>query len=457
MANNKQQQMVIPDASSLPKNVEMEQEVLGSIMFLGEAGLNDIEAHISPDTFYDQKNKTVYEAILKLKAEHKPISLVDIAEALHASDKIDEIGGVTYLSTISNLSSTSYLKEHAMYLHQLEMTRDIYFLVTKAQMMTLDKSYDVDEIMEFIEKGMTEIQTSSGGSALSMTESISAFYEWLKSVQNQDTPIISSGLNGLDAILNGGFRSPDLIIIGGRPSMGKTQFAVHFAEHAAMQGKYVFFISIEMTAVQLIARMAAKGGVSYTNMRKGQLTSTDWDMIDDNISVMANLPINIADCNECRSLAYIKSEARRLKRKGELDMLIIDYLQLIRTNQRFEKRYIEIGYITGELKSLAKELGVPVILLAQLSRPQKGEEKKAPKMEDLRESGDIEQDADIIILPHRPWVYDQNAIDENGRSWQGRGKLIVAKNREGERNVSAYFTHDPQFKEFYDDEYANKV
>jgi replicative DNA helicase len=260
----------------------------------------------------------------------------------------------------------------------------------------------------------------------------------------------------LDKILNGGFKSPDLIILGGRPSMGKTQFSTFFAEEAAKLGKHVYFVSIEMTAMQLVARMAAREGISYSNMRQGRLTSSEWSMIDSRASELQQLRINIADSPDCRQLSYIKSEARLLKRKGELDIMFVDYLGLIKTNMRFEKRYIEVGYITGELKALAKELQIPIILLAQLSRPPQGREKETPKMEALRESGDIEQDADIIIFPHRPYVYDSTAVDEMGRSWKDRGVLLIEKNREGQRNVKVYFENDPQFKNFWDDEQANE-
>jgi len=183
----------------------------------------------------------------------------------------------------------------------------------------------------------------------------------------------------------------------------------------------------------------------------------EWKAMDKSLSNLGNMRINIADSPECRQLSYIISEARSLKRKGQLDIMFIDYLGLIRTNQRFEKRYIEVGYITGELKALAKELRIPIILLAQLSRPATGAEKQAPTMESLRESGDIEQDADIIIFPHRPYVYDQEACDERGISWKNRGVLLVEKNREGERKVKSYFMHDPQFKDFWDDEPANET
>lgn len=455
MAQTKDNQQSIPlEGYTLPQNADIERDILGSIMFLGDTAFGDVERYLSPTTFYDSRNKIIFNAIVQLKSEHKPFAVIDVCNILNSSGKLKEAGGVSYISSLASNAGASYLQEHAQLLRQMEMQREAFFLASKAREMALDSSIDIAETLEYIEKGLTDIQTSAGGSALSMDDSITAFYDWLKSVEDCKTPIISTGLSGLDSILNGGFRSPDLIIIGGRPSMGKTQFAVFFSENAALQHKYVYFVSIEMTATQLVARMAAKGGLSYTNMRKGTLTPDDYRVLEENIGKLAHLPINIADCAECRQLSYIKSEARRLKRKGELDMIVIDYLQLIRTNQRFEKRYIEVGYITGELKALAKELQVPVILLAQLSRPPKGEEKKAPKMEDLRESGDIEQDADIIILPHRPWVYDQNATDSTGRTWKGRGKLIVAKNREGERNVDAYFTHDQQFKEFYDDEFA---
>lgn len=447
----------VGDDVTLPHNDDIEKDVLGSILILGSESMSEVEEFLSPNAFYSSANKSIYSAIMSLMATRKPIDVYNLAIELKAQGTLDEVGGPMYISSITkNVTSTSFLGQHAKLLRQMEIQRDLFMLAEKAKVMAIDPSIDSQETIETVEKGLTELQMHEKGQALTMTESISQFYEWVRDNADKKNGAISTGLNGLDKILNGGFRSPDLIVIGGRPSMGKTQFAVHFARNAALQGKEVYFVSIEMLAEQLVARMVAKEGLSYSRMRQGTLDTNEWHAMEEVLGDLSYLRMHIADKPECRQLSYIKSEARLLKRKGKLDMMIIDYLGLIRTNQRFEKRYIEVGYITGELKALAKELKIPIILLAQLSRPASGQEKQAPKMEALRESGDIEQDADVIIFPHRPWVYDAQACDETGRSWANRGVLLVEKNREGERNVRTYFANDPQFKDFWDDDTANE-
>lgn len=457
MANNDKHIIKLGDEIQLPSNKQLEQEVLGEIIIIGSNALTEVENIISPSSFLDERNAIIFATLMEMNAEHKPITVLDLAMALMAKGKLDSIGGAVYLSELTRkVASTAFLLEHARMLRKIETQRGLFLLAEKIKAMTADPFFDSDEVMEAAEKGLTELQVNTTCQAKDMTTCISQLYDWvMENADNKHRPI-STGLQGLDKILNGGFRAPDLVVVGGRPSMGKTQFAVHFAENACMQGKYTYFVSIEMTAKQLIARMVARDGVLYSHMRQGSIYGDELEQLNVNLQKIMNMPLMIADSPDCRNLSYIKSEARRLKRQGKLDIMIIDYLGLIRTNQRFEKRYIEVGYITGELKALAKELEIPIILLAQLSRPPQGQEKQPPKMESLRESGDIEQDADVIIFPHRPYVYDHNACDESGRTWKDRGVLLVEKNREGERNVKTYFMNDQQFKEFFDDEIANE-
>lgn len=440
----------------MPRNYDLEREVLGELLILGEEAITNFDSTITPKTFYNDNHSIVYATMLKLVKQKKPLDLINLAMQLKADGKLDYIGGSSYLSgLISKVASTAHIKQHIEQLRQYEVNRDLFCLSEEVKVLANDPTSDSSDTIEFIEKSLTDLRVSNKSCALTMTDSISVFYDWLQTNMERKSTI-STGLNSLDKILNGGFKAPDLIIIGARPSVGKTAFATFFAEEAAKQGKHVYFVSIEMTAMQLVARMAAREGISYSNMRKGMLSAYEWSMIDNRASKLQNLKINIADSPDCRQLSYIKSEARLLKRKGELDIMFVDYLGLIKTSMRFEKRYIEVGYITGELKNLAKELQIPIVLLAQLTRPPQGREKEAPRMEALRESGDIEQDADIIILPHRPYLYDTELVDSMGRSWKDRGVLLIEKNREGQRNVKVYFENDPQFKNFLDDEQANE-
>lgn len=232
--------------------------------------------------------------------------------------------------------------------------------------------------------------------------------------------------------------------------MGKTQHALSFAKGAGLSGKNVLFISIEMTAIQLINRYLLEDNrINGYNLRTGQMSPYEWNALDEKTRELSNMQLQIADSPDIRYLNNIRSEARRLHRKGKLDIMIIDYLGLIRTNIKFDKRYLEIGYITGELKNLCKELNIPIILLSQLNRAQKGTVKE-PQLDDLRESGDIEQDADIVLFIHKPDYYNPEIKDSKGVPWKGRGKLIISKYRKGARNQPVIFYHDERYKKIWD-------
>jgi replicative DNA helicase len=233
--------------------------------------------------------------------------------------------------------------------------------------------------------------------------------------------------------------------------MGKTQHALAIAKSASLSDVHTLFVSIEMTTPQLINRLLLEDDrISEYNIRNGELDQQEWEAIYERTAKIDSAKLHIADHHNIRYLTNIKSEARRLKRKGKLGLLIIDYLGLIKTNMKFGTRQLEIAHITGELKALAKELEIPVILLSQLSRPIKGTAVKEPQLEDLRESGDIEQDADIVLFIHKPDYYKPEAVDSGGVAWLNRGKLIIAKYREGARNNVILFSHDNRYKKIFD-------
>ena len=225
-----------------------------------------------------------------------------------------------------------------------------------------------------------------------------------------------------------------------------TQHSLSIAMSAANAGLDCLFVSIEMTSVQLVNRLLLESdNISSYNLRTGQLRADEWQALDDRIGALTNKALHIADNHNIRYLSNIKTEARRLHRKGKLKLLIIDYLQLIKTNMRFERRQLEVAHITGELKALAKELEIPIIALSQLSRPAKGMAVKEPDLEDLREAGDIEQDADIVVFIHKPDYYNPSLSE-----WKNKGMLLIRKSREGVRNEGVMFEHDDRYKKIFD-------
>jgi len=438
-----------------PQATELEELILGAVMLEKEA-IERIE--LVPDDFYRVAHQKIYSAVLRLKNSHNPVDMFTVTDELRKSGEIDEVGGPYFISILtSKVSSAAHIEFHAQIVKQKSIARNLIHMASEIQSMAYDDKVDVSDVIEYTEQAFSDISTFSQDSDYSdMPESIQETIEYLQEQQRKreagENVGIPTGLDALDRSLNGGWSAPDLIIIGGRPSMGKTQFAVSFAKAAGASGNDTPFLSLEMTKKQLIMRMInEQDGISFYNMKNGQLSKEEWSLIENKIAELERLNIKIADSVKSRYLHNIKSNARKLHRQGKLKLMIIDYLQYIKTNLKFGTRDLEIGFITSELKALGKELNIPIILLAQLNRPPKGQHIQKPELSDLRESGNIEQDADIVIFPHRPSYYEENAIDDQNRSWTNRGILYMGKNREGMKNEKVLFQHDDRFKKIWDD------
>ena len=443
-----------------PNAPELELAVLGALLIESNT-IHKVDLQV--DDFYNPNNKTIFQAIESLARSRKPVDVLTVAQELNSTKKLTQAGGATYIAELSDMvASAAHIEYHAAILRQKAIARKLINQSCEVLQMSYDESQDVQDTIEYLERSFTEIR--SGGAAseyLDMKSAIKRTIEYLTTIQSKkrqgEAVTIPTGLTALDDRLNGGWSAPDLIILGGRPSMGKTQFALHFAKAASEAEKHCLFISIEMTVEQLIMRMLTEDErLNLYDMKTGQLGRDEWICIDENIRGIENNTLFIADNYHIRYLNNIKSLARKLHRTDQLDLLIIDYLQLIKTNQSFGTRDLEIGYITGELKSLAKELNTPVILLAQLSRPQKGTTIQIPVLSDLRESGNIEQDADKVIFPHRPSYYEPEATESNGRSWKNRGVLIIGKDREGAKDKKVYFQTDDRFKKIWDENHITQ-
>lgn len=442
-----------------PQAPELEECILGALMVEPDS-IETID--LVPLDFYKVAHQYIFQAISRLKDQRNPIDMHTVTTELRKMGLIEEVGGPYYITVLtSKVNSAAHLQYHALIVKQKSIARQLIKQSTEVLSMAYNDELDVVDIMEFIEKSFTEITTGSIESESSdMYDSLNETLEYITEIQRKANAGISNaiptGLNNLNKSLNGGWQAPDLIIIGGRPSMGKTQFAVHFAKNAGLTDNDCLFISIEMTKIQLLIRMITENdGIDFYKLKTGQLSSEEWTLIESRVAELVNLKINIADDDKIKNLSNIKSIARKQHRKGKLKLLMIDYLQLIETNMKFQTRDIEVGYITRQLKSLAKELNIPIILLAQLSRPQKGMKVTTPKLEDLRESGNIEQDADIVIFPHRPSYYEPNICDQFNVPWENRGVLVIGKYREGEKNAKVLFEHDDRFKKIWD--YGHKV
>lgn len=444
-----QQKPITSEFGKLPPQApEIEEAVLGALLL--EPKSIDLVS-LNADDFYKPEHSLIYQAIIELDTNKIPIDPLTVTERLRKNERLDDVGGPYYLSVLqSKVSSSAHIEYHCQILKQKSDARKIIALTSNIQALAFSEN-DISEITELFDSSFTEIQSGSKKEKFyTMNQSLSATLEKIKeTASNRRNGIdlsVHTGLEDLNKSLNGGWTSPDLIVIGGRPAMGKTQFSLLFAESAA-QEKNVTFVSLEMTKEQLVTRLITKDDdINFYNLKTGQLNTDEWNAIDRNIGLLSSLKLDIADEKETECLQGIKSLTRKRKRDGKLDLLIIDYLQLIRTNIPFKSRQLEVAHITRELKSLAKELSIPIIILAQLNRPERGVAVKIPQLQDLREAGDIEQDADIVIFIHRPSYYDQEAKDKDDISWDGRGILIKAKHREGKKDEFIYFKHNESFK-----------
>ena len=454
MNNQKTMSTSINYSKLPPQALDLERAVLGALLNEKDA-IDDID--LIPDDFYDSKNREVFTSIQALSNNHSPVDILTVTENLKARGRLDAIGGLMYVVDLSEaVSSSAHVLYHSLIIKQKSLARQLIKQSQEVMEMAYDESIDVQDILEHLEKSFTELATTgTSEESLDMQASLRKTLDYIAEIETMahsgKRSEITTGLRGLDNLLNGGWSESDLIVIGGRPSMGKSQLAIHFAQAAARDGNGCLFISIEMTLPQIIMRMLIEDErINFYNIKSGQLSEDEWRYIDQRVAQLQSLPFHIADSPSISRLNSIKSLARKLHRRGELKMLIIDYLQLIQTGMKFGTRDLEIGHITRELKALAKELKIPVIILAQLNRADKTQRVRMPELSDLRESGNIEQDADKVIFPHRPSYYDPDAIDHNGVPWKNRGLLIVAKNREGKRDEYIHFMHDESFKKIFE-------
>lgn len=445
---NKDNSVLLQEGYQMPHSDELEERVLGSIIFLGNQSLEGEGESLNPNTFYKTANNTIFKTIAKMAAANQPITLVNVAVEMRKEGTLDDIGGTTYLSGICNtVASTSSLEYDIKELKNFERARDIINLcLTSAHKAASNER--IEDVMSWLEKGITGIVSNDTNQVEDIDDALSDFYEYLLELQNGDASAsyFSTGFAKLDDVLNGGFHKSNLIVFGGRPGNFKTSLAIAFAKAAIKQKKKVLFINIEMTTNDIVSLLVAEG-VNSNNLYKGTLTPEEMNTVEWNMSKLKGSGLSIS--SKCNTFGGIVSMARKTKRTKGLDFLIVDYLGLIDAGINKERRQLEIAYMTRNLKALSKELNIPILLLSQLKRPMPGEKTPKPRLEDLRESGDIEQDADIVIFTHRPEMSERD--EATNRLWFNRGMFVVAKNRRGARDVDIAYAHDPYCKIFVDD------
>ncbi len=419
-----------------PQATELEEAVLGALM-LDKDSIVTVQEFITPDAFYDPIHRTVYKAIEDLSRELKPIDLYTVTERLKSEGQLKEVGGAPYLAQLTQkVGSAAHVEFHAKIIAQKYVQRELIRSSTEIQRMSYDESKDVTDLIGFAEQEIFRV--AEGHVKRSVMDAKSVLSKTLKSIEeagkNKDSfSGVPSGFVGIDRETLG-WQPSDLVILAARPAMGKTAFVLTMARNITVDHERpVAFFSLEMSAEQLMKRLIiAESGLDGTSVKSGKLTPEQWRHLEVSTKPLGTAPLYIDD-TPALSVFEFRSKARRLKMHNNIQLIVIDYLQLMTTGESSAKgnREQEVATISRTLKAIAKELNVPIIALSQLSRQTelRGGNKR-PQLSDLRESGAIEQDADIVAFIHRPEYYGMTE-DENGQSTAGMAEFILAKHRNG--------------------------
>lgn len=412
-----------------PHSVESEQSILGSIILDKDAIITVAET-INPSDFYKEAHKIIYESMLKLNSNNEPIDLITLIEELRKEGHLDNVGGISYLTSLSTIvPTTSNVKYYANIVKEKSVMRQLIKASNEIINLGYDASTDVQEILDQAEKNIFDIsQEKSGDDIQPINLVLQDTFDMIERLctQKSDVTGITTGFTDLNKKING-LQRTDLILLAARPAMGKTAFSLNLVQNAALKGNAsVAVFSLEMSKEQLVQRMlSAQSNVELGKIKTGSLGESDWPRIIDAMAVLSEANIFIDDTPGIK-ISEIRSKCRRLKIEKGLDLILIDYLQLMEGEGKNENRQQEIAKISRSLKILAKELDCPVVALSQLSRSPELRKDHRPILSDLRESGSIEQDADIVMFLYRDEYYHDDSEKKN------IGEVIIAKNRHGE-------------------------
>ncbi|MGO5199946.1 replicative DNA helicase [Prevotellaceae bacterium LCP21S3_C11] len=420
-----------------PQAVEIERVVLGALMVDSDA-FSVVSELLTPETFYEPRHQKIYEAIRNMNMDERPVDIMTLNDELSKMGEIDKVGGVDYLMEISSqVASAAHVESHARILAEKYMQRQLIHFAGDIETKAYDSSVDVDELMQQAEGSLFQIsQNNMKQDFTQVAPVVKNAVEILQRAASNKGGLtgIPTGYVGMDEITSG-WQASDLVIIAGRPAMGKTSFALSIAKNVAVDyGVPIGFFSLEMNNVQLVNRLISNVcEVSGRKILNGQLDPSDWERLDKRIGRLTDAPIYVDDTPGL-SVFELRTKARRLVREKGVKIIMIDYLQLMNANgMKFGSRQEEVSTISRSLKGLAKELDIPVLALSQLSRNvenREGLEGKRPQLSDLRESGAIEQDADMVLFVHRPEYYHIYQ-DEKGNDLHGMAQIIIAKHRKG--------------------------
>ncbi|MCX5718829.1 MAG: replicative DNA helicase [Nitrospirae bacterium] len=414
-----------------PQNIEAEQSILGAILIDNDALPRALEI-IDIDDFYKQSHRKIFNAMVELFEKSEPIDLITITDCLKRREEIDAVGGVFYLSSLVNMIPTAAnIKYHSKIVRERALLRGLLRSANEIASRVYEDNYEAEELVDYAEKSIFDVSDKRiKASFVTLKEVIKSSFEMIEHLYDKKEVItgIPSGFRDLDDLTTG-FQKGDLVVVGGRPSMGKTALALNIAQYVGLEVKEpVAIFSLEMAKEQLAFRMlCSEAMVNSNSIRKGFIKKEDWHKLTSAASNLTGAPIFIDDSSAITVLE-LRAKARRLKMEHGLSLVIVDYLQLMKGKGSFERREQEISDISRSLKALAKELNVPVVAVSQLNRSVEQRRPPKPILADLRESGAIEQDADVILFLYRNEIYNKDAK-------KGEAEIIVAKQRNGPTGI----------------------
>ncbi|MBW2146719.1 MAG: replicative DNA helicase [Deltaproteobacteria bacterium] len=435
-----------------PQNIEAEQAVLGSILLDNEMIPRVVEV-IGERDFYRDSHRKVFHGILELFERNEPADLITLTNILRDKNQLDEVGGPAFMaSLVENVSTAANVEYHARIVKEKAILRNIISAATEIVSRGFQNSGNVDEYLDYTQQVLLRIaEQRIRPSFYPIKELIKSGFAHIEKLYERKEAItgVPTGFDDFDR-LTAGLQKSDLVVVAGRPGMGKTTFALNVATYAAVRSHVpVVIFSLEMSREQLALRMlCSEARVDSSRVRTGMLSERDWPRLTTAAGILSEAPIYVDDTPGLTSME-LRAKARRLRAEHEMGLIIVDYLQIMSGLSRSENRQQEISEISRSLKGLAREMDVPLLVLSQLNRAPE-ERKGRPQLADLRESGAIEQDADVVCLIYRPELYDIKT-DEDGNSLENVAKINIAKQRNGPTG-DFHLTFSKEFTRF--DNYA---
>lgn len=419
----------------MPRDEAAERSVLGA-MFLDPSAIGVAEEMLVADDFYNPRHQEIFKAIINLSSKGKSVDILLVKDELEKAGQFENVGGIEYLMNLTDdVGLLSNVDQYCKIVSEKSILRRLIKVSDRIMSEAYDSAADVNDVIDLAEKEIFNItqKTNIQGLTLirdSLMETIDIMQK--KSEQGEGITGVTTGLDDLDSHLSG-LQNSDLILLAARPSMGKTALGLNIAVNAAMKGNVVAMFSLEMSKTQLVQRIISfMSLVSLGDIISGQIK--DWGAISNAVSVIEKLPFYIDDTPSI-SLSELRAKVRKLKMDQGLDLIVIDYLQYMTTNTRAENRQVEISEISRGLKAIAKEMNCPVLSLAQLSRAPELRQNKRPILSDLRESGAIEQDADVVMMLYRDDYYNEDSDKPN------TAEVIIEKHRNGPTGTVDLFFH----------------